>query len=95
MPKVSFDVPQDLYDDVMGHVGDRRKFVTFSEAVRSALRKMLDQFDEVDARHGRIDERGGTPTVPRSTRVARPSGARRNSTAVRFSSSLRRKGGGL
>jgi len=54
IPKVSFDVPQDLHDDVMDHVGDRRKFVTFSEAVRTALRKMLDQFDEVDERHGRL-----------------------------------------
>jgi len=54
MPKVSFDIPQDLHDDVMDHVGDRRKFVTFSEAVRTALRKMLDQFDEVDERHGRL-----------------------------------------
>jgi Arc/MetJ-type ribon-helix-helix transcriptional regulator len=41
----------------MDHVGARRKFVTFSEAVRTALRKMLDQFDQVDARHGRLERR--------------------------------------
>lgn len=55
MPKVSVDVPQELLDDVKDHVGDDAKFVSTSDAIRSSLRKMLDQMDEVDRRHGRIE----------------------------------------
>ncbi|MFH1126675.1 MAG: CopG family transcriptional regulator [archaeon] len=53
MPKVCVEIPQDIVDDVREHVGDDKKFVNFSDAVRTALRKMLDQLDEVDQRHGR------------------------------------------
>ncbi len=53
MPKVSVDVPQHIIDDINDHVGDGKKFVNFSDAVRTGLRKMLDQLDEVDRRHGR------------------------------------------
>lgn len=53
MPKVCVEIPQDIVDDVREHVGDDKKFVNFSDAVRTALRKMLDQLDEVDFRHGR------------------------------------------
>ncbi len=56
MPKVSADIPQELLDDVQEHVGDDGKFVSMSDAVRSSLRKMLDQMDEVDRRRGRADE---------------------------------------
>lgn len=56
MPKVSVDVPQELLDDVQRHVGEDGKFVSTSDAIRSSLRKMLDQMDEVDRRHGRIEE---------------------------------------
>jgi len=55
MPKVSADIPQELLDDVQEHVGDDGKFVSTSDAIRSSLRKMLDQMDEVDERHGRTD----------------------------------------
>lgn len=56
MPKVSADVPQELHDDVQEHVGDDAKFVSMSDAIRSSLRKMLDQMDEVDRRQGRAEQ---------------------------------------
>jgi len=56
MPKVTVDIPQHIVDDVNTHVGDGKKFVSFSDAVRTALRKMLDQLDEIDRRHGRTQE---------------------------------------
>ena len=54
MPKVSVDIPKHIIDDINEHVGDGKKFVSFSDAVRTALRKMLDQLDEIDRLHGRI-----------------------------------------
>ena len=56
MPKVTVEIPQHIIDDVQSHVGDGRKFVSFSDAVRTALRKMLDQLDEIDRRRGRALE---------------------------------------
>jgi Arc/MetJ-type ribon-helix-helix transcriptional regulator len=56
LPKVTVEIPQHIIDDVNLHVGDGKKFVNFSDAIRTALRKMLDQFDEIDRRHGRISE---------------------------------------
>jgi Arc/MetJ-type ribon-helix-helix transcriptional regulator len=56
MPKVTVEIPQHIVDDINAHVGDGRKFVSFSDAVRSALRKMLDQLDEIDRRRGRAQE---------------------------------------
>lgn len=53
MPKISVDVPQELLDDMMLHVGKDKKFVSQSDAIRTALRKMLDALDVVDQRHGR------------------------------------------
>ena len=55
MPKICVEIPQDIVDDVNAHVGDEKKFVNFSDAVRTALRKMLDQLDEIDRRHGRLN----------------------------------------
>ena len=49
-------IPLHIIDDVNAHVGAGKKFVNFSDAVRTALRKMLDQLDEVDRRRGRILE---------------------------------------
>ena len=34
-------------------MGDEHKFVSVADAIRTACRKMLDQLDEVDLRHGR------------------------------------------
>jgi len=56
MPKVTVEIPQHIVDDINTHVGDGRKFVSFSDAVRTALRKMLDQLDEIDQRRGRARE---------------------------------------
>ena len=54
MPKVSLDIPNQLLDDMKIHVGDEGKFVSLADAIRTACRKMLDQLDQIDARHGRI-----------------------------------------
>ncbi|WP_292466657.1 CopG family transcriptional regulator [Methanolobus sp.] len=56
MPKVSVDIPQELLDDLSQHIGDNKKFVTQADAIRTALRKMLDQLDDIDRRHGRLEE---------------------------------------
>lgn len=55
MPKISLDMPSELLDDLKRHVGDHRKFVSLADAVRTACRKLLDQLDEIDERHGRIN----------------------------------------
>ena len=60
MPKMTIDIPQHIIDDINSHIGDDKKFVDFSEAVRTALRKMLDQLDEIDKRQGRLK---GSPLV--------------------------------
>ncbi|MFH1054751.1 MAG: CopG family transcriptional regulator [Candidatus Altiarchaeota archaeon] len=56
MPRISVEVPKHILDDLRTHIGDDRKFVNLSDAVRTACRKMLDQMDEIDKRHGRIKE---------------------------------------
>ncbi|MCQ6963853.1 ribbon-helix-helix domain-containing protein [Methanolobus chelungpuianus] len=56
MPKVSLDVPQELLDDLNRHVGNDKKFVSQADAIRTAIRKMLDMMDEIDRRHGRLEE---------------------------------------
>ncbi|GAA0650467.1 ribbon-helix-helix domain-containing protein [Salarchaeum japonicum] len=56
MPKISVDVPEELLDDLDAHVGENGKFVNRSEALRACIRKTLDQLDEIDARHGRLDD---------------------------------------
>ena len=54
MPKVSVEIPQQILDDLRIHIGDEKKFVSLSDAIRSGLRKLLDSLDEIDRRHGRI-----------------------------------------
>ena len=56
MPKISVKVPDELLKDVKDHVGDDKKFVSTSDAIRASLRKMLDQMDEVDRRKNRLEE---------------------------------------
>lgn len=56
MPKVSVEIPQELLHDLNKHVGDNKKFVTQSDAIRTAIRKLLDMMDEVDMRHGRLNK---------------------------------------
>ncbi|HJM30384.1 MAG: CopG family transcriptional regulator [Candidatus Thalassarchaeaceae archaeon] len=53
MAKISLDMPDQLLEDLRLHVGDAKKFVSVADAVRTACRKMLDQLDEIDYRHGR------------------------------------------
>lgn len=55
MPKVSVEIPQELLDDLDEHVGDERKFVNRSDAVRASIRKTLDMLDDIDRRHGRVE----------------------------------------
>ncbi len=56
MPKISVEIPQELLDDLDDHVGDDGKFVNRSDAIRASIRKTLDVLDEIDDRHGRLDE---------------------------------------
>ena len=56
MSKISVEVPDELLADLDEHVGEEGKFVNRSEAVRASVRKMLDVLDEIDERHGRLDE---------------------------------------
>ena len=53
MPKISLDMRREIVSDLKKHVGDSKKFVSLADAIRTACRKMLDQLDEIDARHGR------------------------------------------
>ncbi len=56
MPRISVEVPQQILDDLEEHIGDGKKFVNLSDAVRTACRKLLDQLDDIDRRHGRLKE---------------------------------------
>lgn len=37
----------------MAHVGEDKKYVSQSDAIRAALRRLLDALDEIDERRGR------------------------------------------
>jgi len=54
--KISVEIPDELLADLDRHVGEEKKFVNRSEAVRASIRKTLDQLDEIDARHGRLED---------------------------------------
>ena len=56
MPQLSLDMPQQIVEDLKKHVGDEKKYVSLADAIRTACRKLLDQLDEIDARHGRLEE---------------------------------------
>ncbi|MFC7082095.1 ribbon-helix-helix domain-containing protein [Halorussus caseinilyticus] len=56
MTKISVEVPDELLDDLDAHVGEDGKFVNRSEAIRASVRKMLDVLDEIDERHGRLED---------------------------------------
>ena len=60
MPKISVEVPGELLEDLDRHVGGDSKFVNRSEAVRASIRKTLDMLDEIDGRHGRLDDERGS-----------------------------------
>ncbi len=48
-------MPAQILEDLKVHVGDEGKFVSVADAIRTACRKMLDQLDIIDARHGRVE----------------------------------------
>jgi Arc/MetJ-type ribon-helix-helix transcriptional regulator len=56
MTKISVEVPDELLEDLDSHVGEEGKFVNRSEAIRASVRKMLDVLDEIDERHGRLED---------------------------------------
>jgi Arc/MetJ-type ribon-helix-helix transcriptional regulator len=56
MSKISVEIPDELLADLDEHVGDDKKFVNRSDAVRASIRKTLDLLDEIDSRHDRLDD---------------------------------------
>lgn len=56
MTKISVEIPDELLEDLDEHVGEDKKFVTRSDAIRTSIRKTLDLLDDIDQRHGRLDE---------------------------------------
>ena len=56
MPKISVEIPGELLADLDEHVGNEGKYVNRSEAVRASIRNNLDLLDEIDARHGRLED---------------------------------------
>lgn len=56
MTKISVEVPDELLADLDEHVGQDKKFVNRSDAIRASIRKTLDLLDDIDARHGRLGE---------------------------------------
>ena len=56
MAKISVEIPDELLADLDEHVGDDGKFVNRSDAVRASIRKTLDLLDDIDARHGRLED---------------------------------------
>ena len=56
MPKISVEIPGELLADLDEHVGEEGKYVNRSEAVRASIRNNLILLDEIDARHGRLED---------------------------------------
>jgi len=56
MPNISVEIPGELLADLDEHVGTHGKYVNRSEAVRASIRNNLDLLDEIDARHGRLED---------------------------------------
>ena len=56
MSKISVEIPDELLADLDEHVGEDGKFVNRSDAVRASIRKTLDALDDIDARHGRLED---------------------------------------
>ena len=54
MPKISLDMPEHIIQDLKLHVGDKKKYVSLADAIRTVCRRLLDQLDAIDERHGRI-----------------------------------------
>ena len=54
MPKISLDMPEHIIQDLKLHVGDKKKYVSLADPIRTACSRLLDQLDAMDERHGRI-----------------------------------------
>ena len=54
MPKISLDMPEHIIKALKLHVGDDKKYVSLADAIRTACRRLLDQLDRIDERHGRL-----------------------------------------
>ena len=54
MPKIRLDMPEHIIKDLKLHVGDDKKYVSLADAIRTACRRLLDQLDTIDERHGRL-----------------------------------------
>lgn len=67
MPKISVEIPGELLEDLDDHVGENGKFVNRSDAIRASVRKTLDVLDEIDARHGRLDDKRKSTTTAHTT----------------------------
>lgn len=57
MVKVTVEIPDELLDDLEEHIGEDKKFVNRSEAIRASIRKTLDIMDNIDERHGRLTDK--------------------------------------
>ena len=47
-------MPEHIIKDLKLHVGDDKKYVSLADAIRTACRRLLDQLDAIDERHGRL-----------------------------------------
>ena len=56
MPKISLDMPGEIIEDLKIHVGDEKKYISLADAIRTACRRLLDQLDDIDRRHGRLED---------------------------------------
>lgn len=56
MTKISVEIPEELLTDLDRHVGKDAKYINRSEAIRASIRNNLDLLDEIDERHGRLEE---------------------------------------
>ena len=54
MPKISLDMPEHIIKALKLRVGDDKKYVSLADAIRTACRRLLDQLDSIDERHGRL-----------------------------------------
>jgi Arc/MetJ-type ribon-helix-helix transcriptional regulator len=54
--KISVEIPDELLADLDEHVGNDGKYVNRSDAIRASIRKNLDILDDIDARHGRLED---------------------------------------
>jgi Arc/MetJ-type ribon-helix-helix transcriptional regulator len=55
MPKVSVEIPQKSLNEPDEHVGDDKKSVGRSDAIRSSTQKTMYMFKQLDNRYGSVD----------------------------------------